>query len=97
MVLSVALQDRLMPWRSRHSTQDETGAPPRGNSHPLFWLLVLAAFLAIVWMLYNRYASEPPPLMTTPPKATAPATRAVNRVIDAQPLRPSRTSRPARP
>ena len=87
-----------MAWRIRQSTKDETGAPPRGNSHPLFWLLVLAAFLAIVWMLYNRYASEPPPLMTPPPpKTTAPATRVVSRIIDAEPLRPPRTARLPRP
>ncbi|WP_159015825.1 hypothetical protein [Cognatiluteimonas profundi] len=87
-----------MAWRIRHSTQDETGATPRGNAHPLFWLLVLAAFLAIVWMLYNRYASEPPPpLMTTPPPKTTAATRAVSRIVDAEPLRPQRTGRPPRP
>jgi hypothetical protein len=87
-----------MPWRIRHTTQDEPSATPRGNSHPLFWLLVLAAFLAIVWMLYNRYANKPPPLMPPPPpKTSAPAARVASRIIDAEPLRPARTGRSPRP
>jgi hypothetical protein len=47
--------------RDRHPGEDR---PKR--SHPLFWLLVLAALLAFGWSFYNQHASRQTPAMVTP-------------------------------
>lgn len=82
--------------RQLHSTdRDEPAAdaPARG-SHPLFWLLVLAALLIIVWSVYNRWASETTPAHVQPVvPAASPAHRPASRAVDAQPARPGRNPR----
>lgn len=85
-----------MALRIRHRTREEPAVEPGRTSHPLFWLLVLAAMLAIVWSIYNRYASQATPAKVRP-ESTAPANRPVSRVVLGQPFRPLRTSRTQRP
>ena len=85
-----------MALRIRHSTDEEPAVTPRKGAHPLFWLLVLVALLVIGWSVYNRYASHVA-VAKMPPNATSHASRPVNRLVDAQPLRPLRTSRAPRP
>jgi hypothetical protein len=67
----------------------ESSEPAQRKSHPLFWLLVLAALLTIVWSIYNRWASETTPA-SVPPPAGSPAQRSNDRSVDAQPARPAR-------
>ena len=85
-----------MALRIRPSTNDQPAATPEKRAHPLFWLLVLVALLVIGWSVYDRYASHATPAKIRP-DATTPASRPVSRVVDAQPLRPARTSRLPRP
>ena len=85
-----------MALRIRHSTTEQPAVTPDKTAHPLFWLLVLVALLAIGWSVYNRYASHATPAKVRS-DATAPASRAVSRVVDAQPIRPGRTPRLPRP
>jgi nicotinamide riboside transporter PnuC len=85
-----------MALRIRHTTSDRPAVTPERKAHPLFWLLVLVALLVIVWSLYNRYASHATSARIGM-EATTPASRPVSRIVDAQPLRPARTSRLPRP
>lgn len=85
-----------MALRIRHSTNEQPDVTPDKTSHPLFWLLVLVALLTIGWSVYNRYASHATPAKVRP-DAAAPASRPLSRVVNAQPIRPARTSRPPRP
>ena len=85
-----------MALRIRHSANEEPAVTPEKRAHPLFWLLVLIALLVIGWSVYNRVASHAPEAKVRP-DATTHASRPVNRIVDAQPLRPARTSRSARP
>ena len=86
-----------MGLRIRHSTREQPAETPDKKPHPLFWLLVLAALLAIVWAMYNRSESHASTLVMHPATAAPAATRPANRVVEGQPLRPARTSRPPRP
>ena len=86
-----------MALRIRHSTDEEPAVTPERKAHPLFWLLVLVALLVIGWSVYNRYASHAAVAKKMPPDTTTHASRPVNRIVDAQPLRPVRTSRAPRP
>jgi hypothetical protein len=79
------------PARRHGSTE-----PAQRKSHPLFWLLVLAALLVIVWSIYNRWASETTPASVQPP-ASSPALRDSDRSVDAQPARPARDQRAPQP
>ena len=52
-------------------------APPqrqRKGAHPLFWLLILLALLALGWSYYNHRAGEstPAPIRTETSPASAP-------------------------
>lgn len=85
-----------MALRSRPTTRDRPAVTPERKSHPLFWLLVLVALMVIAWSLYNRYASHAA-FAQLGPAATSPASRPVSRIVDAQPLRPARTTRSPRP
>ncbi len=85
-----------MALRSRHTTDEQPAVTPGKKAQPLFWLLVLVALLVIGWSVYNHYASHATSAKIRP-DATTPASRPVNRIVDAQPLRPARTSRVPRP
>jgi len=85
-----------MALRIRPTANDRPAATPEKRSHPLFWLLVLVALLVIGWSVYNRYASHAA-FARIVPESSSHAIRSVTRVVDAQPLRPARTSRAPRP
>jgi hypothetical protein len=85
-----------MALRTPPSTSDQPSVTPEKRAHPLFWLLVLVALLVIGWSVYNRVASHAPEAKMRP-DVTTHASRPVNRIVDAQPLRPARTSRAPRP
>ena len=85
-----------MALRVRPSKIDRSAATPEKKAHPLFWLLVLVALLVIGWSVYNRYASRGA-LAATRSDDASHASRPVDRAVDAQPLRPGRTSRTPRP
>ena len=85
-----------MALRIRNTTSEQAAVTPGKGAHPLFWLLILVALLAIGWSVYNEYASHATPAQVRP-DATAPASRPASRVVDGQPLRPARTTRPPRP
>jgi hypothetical protein len=86
-----------MALRIRHSTRQQPAVTPHKKPHPLFWLLILAALMAFVWAMYNRSASHASTLIMRPAPTAPAATRPANRVVEGQPLRPARTSRPPRP
>jgi hypothetical protein len=84
---------------TRHTSpagQHDSNEPVQRKSHPLFWLLVLAALLTIVWSIYNRWASETTPASVQPPAGSA-AQRDNDRSVDAQPVRPARSPRAPQP
>lgn len=55
-----------MSDRIDHGERDKYPDERRKHAHPLFWLLVLAALLALAWSLYTRLAGEATPAMVNP-------------------------------
>ena len=71
-----------MSDRTDQGEGDRYSEDPRKRSHPLFWLLVLAALLAFGWSFYNEHASRETPAMVSPelaPNATPAPKDAANR------------------
>ena len=86
-----------MALRIRHSTREQPDVTPERRGHPLFWLLVLVALLVIGWSVYNRNAAHAMPANTRPADTTEHASRPLSRVVEADPVRPARSSRSPRP
>ena len=86
-----------MALRIRHPTREQPDVRPERRGHPLVWLLVLIALLAIGWSVYNRNAAHATPAKTSRVDTTTHAIRPLSRVVDAEPLRPARSSRSTRP
>ena len=55
-----------MSDRTDQGEGDRYSEDPRKRSHPLFWLLVLAALLAFGWSFYNEHAGRETPAMVSP-------------------------------
>ena len=86
-----------MALRTRHTTREQPRVTPERRGHPLFWLLILVALLAIGWSVYNRNAAHATPAQTHAAGTTTHASRPLNRSVEAQPVRPARSSRSPRP